>query len=134
MELGPIQELWLYRLENYPERQTDSELGHLNDDGESYQACCLGEYLITYKRCNKIPFAELWELSNLSDDSDLEVLSGSFIDLGLHDESGEIVGGYTDEKGQNFESLAELNDHGFSWDEIAAIIRERSEDIFTKSI
>jgi hypothetical protein len=140
MKLGPIQELWLYRLENYPDRQGDRRLGELNEDGESYHASCLGEYLITYRRCNKVPFEELWSgdegkdlFDNIHSGSVL-VLRDSYKDLGLHSENGLIVGDYYDKEGNYYGSLSQLNDHGFTWPEIAAIIRDRPEDIFTKSL
>lgn len=144
MEIGPIQELWLYRLENYPERQMTGRLGEYNSKTDEYSACCLGEYLITYKRAQKIPFEDIWDnehneesgLNNflLFDENDEETLVNSFDDLGLFSESGDIQGNYTTQEGETYGCLAEMNDDNVPWPEIAAIIRENPEKFFRESI
>jgi len=126
MKIGPIQEQWLQRLEQHPELQTNARLGELTEDG--YRACCLGEYLLTYHRCLGTDISRLFNNGVLQDGDDYYVLVESFDDLGLQDDAAHIFGDC------EYDSLAEMNDNGVSWPEIAAYIRKYPEMVFTKSI
>jgi len=139
MKIGPIQEQWLQRLEQHPELQMRGYLGELTTNG--YLACCLGEYLLTYKRIMGEDISrlfhngELWysKRDNEKDgDKNLSSLN-IFTDLGLYDEVGSFEGD-SEDGGRKYNSLAEMNDNGVSWPEIAAYIRKYPEMVFTKSI
>lgn len=133
----PVQELWLSQLEKHPERQTKETLGHKNikENGKQdrripYFACCLGEAAICISRIkkNKLPFN--FE-GDIYDDSD-NYLSKSYKKMGLRSEEGFF-------KNANFKylkghkSLDELNDNGFTWPQIAKIIRKNPNNIFTNN-
>jgi len=135
-KLGPIQEQWLKNLEAYPERQTEACLGFLNPD-KTYRACCLGELLLTYHREVAGSVEDLWvksmedDMFELSDNGEyFNTLESSYKKLGLRDTNGSfktlVIGGW--------DSLAELNDNGFTWSQIAEVVRENPEKVFFKSV
>ena len=137
-ELGPVQEQWLKNLEAYPERQCDGILGQKRDDG-SYVACCLGEFLLTYYRAQG--WVEPFKNGGyLYDDDEQETLSYSADALGLNSENGGLRDPVTDkiyvvsETMPRITCLASMNDHGWSWPEIAAFVRENPELVFFKSV
>jgi len=131
-ELGPIQQEWLRRLEEHPERQINAKLGELLGDG-TYGACCLGEYLLTYHRD-----ADIWEEKILVDDHEEgeEELVESYQKLGLRTQAGGFnLDRVVNNPNPRKHSLAMLNDHpGITWPQIARFIRENAEHIFTRSL
>lgn len=91
--------------------------------GEEYKACCLGELAL-------IAGVADWDEGGL-----LKVRSGisysyctlpNYKDLGLRSGSGASNNGLT--------TLANLNDEGVTWPEIAKIIRENPENYLSKSV
>lgn len=140
MKLGPIQEQWLKNLEEHPERQTGGRLGcrfNTND----YQACCLGEYLITYKKYHGFSDDDIWSGEQLWDgDSHGDVsLEEHWSILGLYTSEGCFQkGGYYHKidavNGHSYMSLAEMNDSGITWPEIARHIRENPDLVFRESL
>jgi len=140
MKIGPIQEVWLQRLENNPDIQMESSLGYM--DSMCYKACCLGEYLLTYYRENGWEISQLWRSKEddmyLVDGDTEEVLKTSYEKLGLFSSNGAF--GLSDddddddEVGSDVMSLSDMNDNGWTWPEIAAWVRKHPELVFTKSL
>ena len=129
-KLGPLQELWLSQLEKYPERKMVGSLGK-KTNGRNYQACCLGELHLCYYRLQKkkLPFegGDIWD-----GDHDT-LLAYSFKKYGLRSDNGRILslhGRYF----KGHKNLANANDNGVTWPEIAAFIRKYPERVFTKSV
>ena len=140
MQLGPIQKAWVKNLREHPERQTSCMLGLKCNSGEDtpYLACCLGEALLTLHRMkdgnddNAFVFDEEYDEWKIMDGRDGKCLGSSWERLGLRDPSGEI---FEDEpEWEVYNSLAEMNDAGISWPEIADFIEENPETVFTKSV
>lgn len=131
MKLGEVQKLWVENLRKHPERQTSEVLG-FKDKETGYKACCLGELLLCKYRLNKkkMPFDKR---GNILSDGDLESLIGNYKDLGLKSSIGH-VDFVRDEEITHDQSLAEANDSGFSWKEIAEFIEKYPEKVFTKSV
>lgn len=131
-ELGPIQEAWLKRLEEHPERQDKEKLGVKHPDG-TYTACCLGEGLLTL--CELTSRVPAWSPDGTLFDGDSAdpqwrsslYLQNSWRELGLRSSAGLTADRLT--------CLAELNDHPkTTWVDIAAAIRANPENFFTKSV
>lgn len=133
---GPTQEKWLKSLEDNPERQMKDSLGEKDADG-SYHACCLGEYLICAGKAQWKDFGKGQILTDgkekdyrgegFETHADSELLN-SWEELGLHSSGGSRETGF---RGQ---SLAQMNDTGYTWPEIAAEIRKTPEAWLTKSV
>lgn len=127
-KLGPIQTKWLQSLEAHPERQLKHRLGiKKSSDDTSYQACCLGELGLIAGVCQ-------WEGINLSTKkfSERGVLLGVYKELGLYSPHGDKKT-FANHLVSRELSLAELNDSGTTWPEIAAIVRANPEGYFSKS-
>lgn len=118
---GPIQTKWLESLEQHPERQLTERLGRKYDDG-TYQACCLGELGLIAGLCK-------WDGIYLSTKyvNDMGELPDIYEELGLHNKVGDSLD-------QSKLSLAELNDGGNTWPEIASIIRANPTNYLSKSV
>jgi hypothetical protein len=127
MVLTELQEKWLVSLETSPpEKQTRSNLGV--KVGDSYVACCLGElHVIACKEKGLgMPFGSR---SRIEDSGNYYILT-SYREYGIRS-GGGAFNRHIDFKGQAYHSLSELNDMGASWKEIAKIIRENPENVFT---
>jgi len=125
MKLGPIQKKWIKTLKQHPERQTTGQLGII-EYGEK-KMCCLGQGGLIVGVC-KWKGREL-VLSNGKEDNGF--LLYGYKRLGLRDEEGaakstEMEGGMP--------PLGTLNDEGFDWPHIAAILETFPEEYFTKSV
>lgn len=122
MELGPLQTKWIESLETHPERQRTDLLGKRDPDG-SYKACCLGEGGLIAGVCEWSDSGYLQTIvgKNTSSLSDL-----TFKALGLRGPFGEAAS----EDGA--EKLANLNDCGTTWSEIAKKLRANPEKYFTE--
>lgn len=121
--LGPLQEKWMQSLEQHPERQGRNTLGVQMSNG-SYKACCLGEGGLTAGICR-------WDEEGLLVDIDsgsTHYLDSGYIKLGLRDKRG-VAKDYI-----LSESMASMNDDGYSWPEIAAIVRGNPEAYFTDPV
>lgn len=126
-QLGPIQTKWLESLEAHPKRQMKSSLGtKKQEDGDEYKACCLGELGLIAGLCE-------WRGTDLTVTQDGCKISDTYLinvweELGLRSERGSA------DDGEESNDLAELNDGGYSWPDIAARIRKNPEAYLTKSI
>lgn len=133
-ELGPLQKMWLESLEKHPERQGRKVLGEGNST--HYKACCLGELLICEARLQgkPLPFSE----DNVLYDGNSFYLYDSYKRLGLRSKEGALKehAGFFFRGGKEIclHSLARMNDHGYTWPEIAAYIRANPENVFTKPV
>lgn len=121
MKLGPLQKQWLHNLKTYPERQMTEVLGKRNEDG-SYKACCLGEAAIICGTANWDKRGNLYDLV----EENKNVLK-SYEAIGLRNSVGRRL----DTETEGF--LAQLNDSGKTWPEIAAIIEAEPDQYFTES-
>ena len=110
-------ELWLATLEQHPERQTQGKLG-TNDN----KFCCLGQLCDLLYEKNEISTTTDGELK-YGQEGDSMYLPNEVVDfMGFYDWSGIIDEGKS--------SLAEMNDAGATWPEIAKFIRENPEKVF----
>lgn len=135
-ELGPFQKEWIKNLKENPNRQTTSCLG--SKLGGDYQACCLGEGLVTYHKMMNLPepFIEsnlAHKYKEISDGNSYCYLNASWSLLGLVCEKGSLINKKLPINGK-FTSLAEANDGGANWAEIAEYMENNPENIFVKSI
>lgn len=152
LELGPIQEAWVRSLEQHPERQGFGTLGVLHQNGVDYRACCLGELKITAARISR---GRCFNLSHLFMQSaptpryledgfgSTDYLNNSWEKYGLNSPTGKlscgmiclgiIAGGRVTEK-LLIASLADMNDMGYSWQQIATLVRQRPDWVFTKRV
>jgi hypothetical protein len=127
MVLSELQEKWLVSLETSPaEKQTIGKLGV--KVGDSYTACCLGElHVIACKEKGLgVPFGS----RGMIEDNGFRHLLDSFKEYGLVNDVGWFKEFIVFDN-RTYHSLSELNDMGVSWKEIAKIIRENPENVFT---
>ena len=131
-ELGALQKMWLEQLRKHPERQMSGYLGY--GTPQNYKACCLGElHLCAHRLANKkLPFGSD---NRIYDDSTYGTLYHSYGQYGLNNSVGQSDKTFaTSFNNQVFYSLAQANDAGISWSEIADIIEKNPENFFTKSV
>lgn len=123
MKLGPLQRKWVETLKKYPHRQTTKVLGERKKNGH-IKACCLGQALLCLleHKGEELPVGELTS----GGPSIRSELSEHYEELGLYDDVGQIYG--------SDDCLAEMNDHGRTWKEIAEFIESNPEKVFTKSV
>lgn len=122
-KLGPIQKKWIKSLKEHPERQMSGQLGRQRNG--SYKACCLGEGGIIAGVCK-------WEGNILVTAIGHKMYAlehGSYKKLGLRDSLGETLQSY-----YYMPTLADMNDEGMKWYEIAAILEVFPEVYFNKSV
>ena len=128
MKLGKKQQEWVNQLKKYPERQYSSKLGH-KDANDKIRACCLGQALICMK--GRWAFDEDGEIYDGSSDYP----KNSFEDIGLITYTGEFKDGKYHQIGDCYQkSLADANDDGATWLEIAEFIENNPEVVFNKSV
>ena len=128
MQLGPVQERWVQFLEQHPDLQGTSRLGYIVRDGENLcdgtKMCCLGAALFTL-----YPY----KVGSLDDYGYKLSLETTYKILGLNNPRGSLKVSFTEGR-MHFYSLAEMNDKGFTWPEIAAYIRANPENVFERSV
>ena len=138
MKLGPIQKAWLKNLRAHPERQMEEQLGERTNDG-GYKVCCLGEALLTlYREYDSIDIESESEFLDhvfqgdgvLYDHGAMEALENSYDELGLRDSEGV----FDNIRLGDAISLAEANDLGYTWLQIADFIEENPETVFSRSV
>lgn len=122
--LGPLQEKWLKALEQNPEQQITGQLGYIKEDG-SKGYCCLGNGA---EICGVLEWGGMYVAEN---GGEFKVFYDYNL-LGLHGSCGELLKPVK-RKGKKFNDLAEMNDNGWTWPEIAAYIRENPENVFVES-
>lgn len=144
INIGPLQEIWLNHLETHPGRQMTGKLGRLenNENKVKYKACCLGQALVCLKQFSQ---GDSFNVESLfaADGDMLEPgsnvrydLTNSFHELGLRDSVGSFTGEvvYSKKDSSAICSLANLNDQGWTWSEIAKFVRSNPNRVFTKSV
>lgn len=129
LKLGKLQKAWIKSLKEHPERQMTKYLG--KGTPKNYTACCLGQLLITDCKLKKkrIPFNKEGHLEN----GTITSLQNSFKKYGLRDEEGIFEEFYT-HGNFTYLGLADMNDYGLTWTEIADFVEENPDMVFTKSV
>lgn len=160
MKLGPLQKIWIKSLRDNPEKQEGGSLAIFKDKDDifNYKACCLGEYLLCKLRMDNLDIKKRLTARfspevgfSLRDIKDFNEVDNKYCNIGS---TGTLTNykslklrsivGYVDQskvKGDNpflkvacSYSLAELNDNGISWPEIADFIENNPEAVFTGSL
>jgi hypothetical protein len=132
MQLGPKQKQWVQFLRDNPQLQMPGRLGQLVD-GE-LKMCCLGACLIILDKKKLNIDNQLIDTTEFID----KTLSHSYKQMGLNSSTGELIlseinSGITS-KIRYKKSLAQANDNGISWLEIADFIENNPEAVFTHSV
>lgn len=140
MELGPVQKLWLRSMNEHPERQGKGVLAiKLSADATNYNACCLGELHICALKSEGVEpsFREdhgyLYLKGNviMQDGGSSVYLVDSWQKYGLYSDCGEFKDYKKHKIGEGiYSSLAEANDSGATWAEIATFIEANPEEVF----
>lgn len=129
-----LHKLWIKQLRKYPKRQITGQLGR--GTPRFYNACCLGELLVCKHRLEKkkLPFHEgyIVDVNKELDQHDAEMLGHSFKELGLRSDIGALQD-VAEINGKKFFALAQMNDYGVSWPEIADYIEQNPENVFAES-
>ena len=139
---------WLKYLTDYPEKQGYCMLGLVDrETKEIVQACCLGAYIYTAK-CKTLSFSPSRlrdEESRLAivDEYSVVHLASSYMELHLRSAGGMLSETITipllheyfpawEASDDNTlpESLADLNDQGGTWPQIAKFINDHPERVF----
>lgn len=132
MKLGKLQKAWAKSLRENPKRQESNRLGRGTE--ENYTACCLGELRMCAYRMfgGDFPFVD----GVIMDHKDVgDFLETSYQDCGLISPRGVLSKSFKDERLQKtFYSLADMNDEGYTWSEIADYIENNPENVFVKSV
>lgn len=149
--LGPLQKQWVADLRANPERQCKGILGRKDHTGD-YEACCLGQLVITSyrQRFAAPPFGfdnilyENWDQirevgeNEVTADDFAQQLDDSFENYGLHNSVGrirtELLSPEWQERLGDYHCLAQLNDNTLTWDQIADLIEDHPEAIFTRPV
>lgn len=126
-KLGPIQKKWVESLRAHPERQTDGVLGRKNEDG-TYGVCCLGEGGLIAGACKWVGNVLYSSCMNSN-----ETLTNTYKILGLRSEAGWLRK-EVDRDDESFNSLAEMNDGGWTWPEIADYIEANPDNVFERFV
>jgi len=129
MNLGPIQTRWVESLEAHPERQGKGRLGIRDLATGEYRACCLGEGGLIAGVC-KWDGEYIKTISN----SPFYLSEEAYAALGLRNQLGAFISGPHEVGSVTVNSLADANDEGATWSEIAAFIRANPEEIFKESV
>ena len=133
-ELGPIGKAWVKSLRENPERQMSSQLGEKNEDG-TYKACCLGEYALVASEMNP-SIAQLveWDSHGELYCGSIEFLEDAYKELGLKSYRGSLSKPLVVSDDVVYYSLADMNDDGMSWPEIADYVEANPHNVFTKPV
>jgi len=116
--------MWLTTLEQHPERQTISVLGRTEG-----KFCCLGQLCHLLYEEDEITTSKNGEFYFYGSDFDSELLPKEIVDfMHFFDNSGCIE--EDRESDDRKYSLADMNDNGTTWPEIANFIRENPEKVF----
>ncbi len=135
LKLGPIQTQWLADLRANGHLQMKNQLGKVDEKGEIIGLCCLGQFIVTRSKCLNI--------ENIILNSDLYSYSISLSSTSIRNfESYGLINEYgycNTTKGivigdNKFTSLANANDGGVTWKELADIIEANPENFFTHAV
>jgi len=111
-------ELWLTTLEQHPERQTTGYLKKSNN-----KMCCLGQLCDLLYEPNEIQLLEGYYYS-YGEDENIDDLPEEVVEfMGFYGPYGELDNSAGD-------TLAQWNDDGTTWPDIAKFIRENPEKVF----
>jgi hypothetical protein len=122
-KLGPLQKKWIKTLKNHPERQMKHSLGKLLTNG-SYKCCCLGQAKIIIETSKGNNYRECFKNSIIIDGG-MNCLVNSYTEIGLYSCNGSIR--------RSSNSLARMNDIGYTWKQIAEFIENNPELVFKES-
>jgi hypothetical protein len=125
--LGPLQEKWLKELESEKYKQGRGYLCQKAED-DSNVYCCLGiaaEFVL-----NISPIRLIHEAT--CEFGGFRQFLRDFDRMGLDSDVGSLITPFY-LKEQRIKSLADMNDKGWTFKEIAAYIRSNPENVFTKS-
>jgi len=136
-EIGPLQYAWLTELRAHPELQTPHVLGFKRGEEEGY--CCLGLALICIHKNEGTEPVYCSVTNSLLDPEPNREYNGTtllqFEKIGLRTSMGSInKSAIPFEDKPSDDSLAGLNDGGWSWPQIADFIEKYPESVFTKSV
>lgn len=140
MELGPIQRAWIKELREHPERQMKEALGRVGPDGKTFYACCLGQGLVCLRGLeNVVVDGRIVDThptgTVFGPGSDENLPTFSYGELGLRSPSGHIDNTGPFKFDDVAQALTDINDHnGNTWADIADLMEEHPEWIFTKSV
>lgn len=134
-KMGELQTLWVKSLREHPERQMTKKLGM--GTPRNYKACCLGELHLCYHRMKgkKLPFYDDSILDNIPEYPNFSSLGHSYEKYGLFSTNGQRIDKeriYINKKSAS--CLADANDMGITWVEIADYIEANADQIFTHSV
>ena len=120
---------WIAALRSGEFEQTREVLTRLNEMGEVSGHCCLGVACVLYDRTNPDKLEIRDGHSSRSYDSNPSTLPPRVMEwLGLSSEEGSFTDGVEADPFDS--SLAEMNDSGASFEEIAAAIEEEPPGLF----
>lgn len=125
--LGPLQEQWLQELESGRHNQGKGYLYQKN--GETTKYCCLGVAAMFVLKLE--PFGTACMSIFSFDGSEENLLA--YEHIGLHDSAGKLLERFT-LRDIEVASLAEMNDKGMTFQDIAAYIRANPENVFVRSV
>lgn len=135
-EIGPLQYAWLTELRAHPELQTTDILGFKRNEEEGY--CCLGLALICIHKNEgtELVYSAAGNLLDCNSDNDFSNTTLSqFEKIGLRSNIGTInMSAIPYKERPSCSNLAELNDDGWSWPQIADFIEKYPEAVFTRSV
>lgn len=127
-KLGPIQKKWVRALRSGKYKQGDGQLVTTDDEGKPVSYCCLG-VLCDIAAKEKITKMRLGD--DLAIRYDRQI---SFLPLKVQKWAAvaELKGKFVDSDG-DFGNLAQLNDDGCTFRDIAKVIEDNAASIFTES-
>lgn len=132
--LGPIQKEWIRRLRAHPERQQESALGTQKPDG-TYTACCLGEGGLVAGVCHWGGHSKLCVPDPTAEGEDQEGFLGygAYQALGLWNSRGGFHSPVVTPT-ESYTSLANMNDGGLTWPQIADYMEANPDNVFERSV
>lgn len=137
-----VQLDWIKALREHPERQTQGSLGEKNPITGELRLCCLGQALLCLNpdikfSCGGISLLDEGDDITASALTKSRVLINSYKKLNLRSSNGSLLKSYKEhpeKKGYSYDSLTEMNDHGFTWIQLADYIETNPENVFTNHI
>jgi hypothetical protein len=133
MELTELHKEWIADLRRYPERQGKNYLALRDNKDNIIQACCLGQLLLTAERLGL--HTCIWDNTRLVSDRENNCTSlNRYKTFGLVN----TIGGFKlpmqvcNPIRVVYNSLADANDAGVSWLEIADFIEQNPDKVFVE--
>lgn len=145
MELGPLQKEWVQYLRDNGHLQGSTHLGKKNiETGEIIQLCCLGaaELLICKNEGREPKWHDRGLLCSIGTNGISSTAVLNIPDrIGLKSTNGGIILTLSGKlqylamyKNKPYTSLADLNDVGMPWSDIADIIEQNVDKLFSRSV